>query len=145
MVSLPYPTPTPVRPEPDLPVLPRPSPRLTLSTQLQRGLSQTRCLVGRRYEAVAALRRGFQGTGDTPHPILAALRTFSFSERRRVVSGTEILDGAAVAEIMTLKQVNKQRERGFANKGISITQNYEWLLEILTSAEFQRRLHEFLR
>ena len=46
-------------------------------------------LVNRRRTVLDAIREGFNGF-EAPHPIVQQLRSFSFSERREIVSGTSV-------------------------------------------------------
>ena len=103
-------------------------------------------LVGRRLEVLGALRAGLQGTNaEAPHPLLTQLRTLSFAERQAMVSGNESPSAEAVVAVISLEPPNKTRKKMLERRGLSILQNYEWLLESIRSDEFRPHLSEFLR
>ena len=47
--------------------------------------------------------------------------------------------------VIKLKPPNKTREKSLKRAGRSITQNYEWMIQILNSDQFHPRLRDFLR
>jgi hypothetical protein len=103
-------------------------------------------LVGRRLKVLGALKAGLQGIhAKAPHPLLTQLRTLSFDERQAVVSGNENPSAEAVIATISLAAPNKTRKKMFERRGLSILQNYEWLLELIRSDEFRPHLAEFLR
>lgn len=62
-----------------------------------------------------------------------------------MVSGIEDLTGDDIIKVMDLKTPNKTREKSLFKSGKRITQNYDWLLEVLRSDEFRPSLRNFLR